>query len=706
METLSKDKISLKNKSYQATKVVALTGNPNSGKTTIFNNLTGSRQHVANYPGVTVEIKESRVRNGGRDLKIVDLPGCYSLTPYSKEELIARNFIIDRKPDLVVDIIDLSNLERNLYLTVQLLELGIPIVLVLNQSDLAKRAGLRCDLAKLSRLLNVPVVETVGNRNIGTSQLLDTIWSELSNPRTPRPVIYENDFEEGIRQLCGDLKNSRDSDYPDKRWTAIKLIENDVDIKKRVWRMHPDADALSVLVDSVRRRLTSIYDTDPELAIADQRYGVIAGICRECTSADPRRRRSASDAIDSVALSKTFGLPLFLLTMYVVFHLTFTTAQPAMDFMEYCFVFLSSVLEGLWPEGSQSLLKSLLVDGIIAGVGSVVIFLPNILLLFLAIAVLEDSGYMARIAFLMDRIMNKIGLHGKSFIPMLTGFGCSIPGIMATRTLEHEHDRLTTMLVLPLISCGARLPIYGLIIPAFFSAPWQAPVLWIIYITGIALSIVCARLLRSTILKGNQAPFVLELPPYRMPTVKGIFIHMWQKGWMYLRKAGTIILGISIVLWAMSTFPKPPEESLHGLTQEQVTEAEMAYSVAGRIGKAMEPLIKPLSFDWKIGTALVGALAAKEVFVAQLGIVYSMGEADEESESLRDTLRRNYNPLTGFCIMLFCLISAPCIATFAVTKKESGSWKWAFFQFIGLTVIAYIVTFAVYQTGRALGIGV
>ena len=708
METTHKRNKSLPHKTELKTRVVALAGNPNSGKSTIFNNLTGSRQHIANYPGVTVEIKEGELRRNGITMNVVDLPGTYSLTPYSKEELIARNYLIEQKPDLVLNIIDASNLERNLYLTVQLIELGIPVVLVLNQSDLAKSKGLRYDVKKLSSLLNVPVVQTVGNRNVGTGELIDVMATELENPRTPAKLTYETEFETEIQHLASALSDNGmiSAIYPNLRWVALKLIEDDDDIKKRVTRLHTNMNAIPARIETARHRLKTFYDSDPELAIADQRYGVISGICHECIVADVQHRHSVSDGIDGIVLSKLLGIPIFLLMMYLVFQLTFTLAEPAMAFMETCFGFLGDTIAGFWPEGSESLLKSLLVDGIIGGVGGVVVFLPNILLLFLAIAILEDSGYMARVAFLMDRIMNKIGLHGKSFIPMLTGFGCSIPGIMATRTLEHEHDRLTTMLVLPLISCGARLPIYALIIPAFFPKAWQAPVLWVIYVIGIALAIGCAKLLRSTILKGDQAPFVLELPPYRIPTLKGVFIHMWQKGWMYLRKAGTIILGISIVLWAMTTFPKPPEESLQGLSQEQVLEHELSYSIAGRIGKAMEPVIKPLSFDWKIGTALIGALAAKEVFVAQLGIVYSIGEADEESDDLRDILRKKYSSLTGFCIMLFCLISAPCIATFAITKKESGSWRWAFFQFFGLTGLAYLVTLIVYQSSAILGLGV
>jgi ferrous iron transport protein B len=389
-----------------------------------------------------------------------------------------------------------------------------------------------------------------------------------------------------------------------------------------------------------------------------------------------------------------------------------------MGWIEQLFGWLGDKLSGLWPAGSESLLQSLLVDGIIGGVGGVLIFLPNILLLFLAISLLEDSGYMARAAFIMDRLMNKIGLHGKSFIPMLIGFGCTVPAIMATRTLETKRDRLTTMLVAPLMSCGARLPIYALIIPAFFPQAWHAWMLWIIYFTGIILAVICAKLLRSTLFKGEITPFVMELPPYRLPTVRGVFVHMWERSWLYIKKAGTIILGISVLMWALATFPRheaaePTADATAQLSPEEAEAAEQAeqaaalsHTIAGRIGHALEPVIRPLGFDWRIGTALVGAFAAKEVFVAQMGIVYSVGEADEESTALRAKLRENYTPLQAFCIMIFCLISAPCMATIAVTKRESNSWKWALFQLGGLTVLAYVITLAIYQIGSLAGIGV
>jgi ferrous iron transport protein B len=406
--------------------------------------------------------------------------------------------------------------------------------------------------------------------------------------------------------------------------------------------------------------------------------------------------------IDAIATNRIFGLPFFLILMYVVFQLTFTLGAYPMGWLEHFFEWSSGAIAGLWPTGSESWLKSLLIDGVIGGVGGVIVFLPNILLLFLVISVLEDSGYMARAAFVMDRIMHKIGLHGKSFIPMLIGFGCSVPAIMGARILENRRNRLTTIMIIPLMSCGARLTIYALLIPAFFAEKWRGPMLWIIYLIGIVLAVICAKILRLTVFRGETTPFVMELPPYRMPTLKSVCIHMWQRGWMYLRKAGTIILVISIILWAAMSYPKPSDESLVGLDAGQAGQQKLEYSVLGRVGRAIEPAIKPLGFDWKIGTALIGATAAKEVFVSQLAIVYAVGSGDETSESLREKLQRAYTPLTGFCIMLFCLIYAPCVATVVMTRHESGSWRWALFQFFALTAIAYVLTFLVYQIGSLL----
>jgi ferrous iron transport protein B len=732
--------------------VVALAGNPNAGKTTIFNHLTGAHQHVGNYPGVTVERKEGSCRHGAVDIRIIDLPGTYSLTAYSAEEVIARNVIVDERPDVVVDIIDASNLERNLYLAVQLMELGVPLALAFNMSDMARARGHEFDIQKLSDFFGTPIVQTVGHKGAGIQDLLEAIVltakeglapgnnnfksSSKSPPLATRSSIRgvhirapEMNYGREIEAEVAKIKRLIKSDLGttgkfESRWLAVKLLENDQDVRTRI-----ESTKINQQVEQSAARIEKLLGEHPETAIAGARYGFISGACRESVRSSVEIRHTISDRIDAVATNRILGLPIFLGLMYLVFQLTFTLGEPPMGWLEGLFGWLSGAVAGWWPEGSQSLLKSLLVDGIIGGVGGVIVFLPNILLLFLAIAILEDSGYMARAAFIMDRLMRKIGLHGKSFIPMLIGFGCSVPAIMATRTLENRRDRITTMLVTPLMSCGARLPIYALIIPAFFPQMWHAPVLWVIYLIGILLAVVSARLLRSALLKGESVPFVMELPPYRMPTLKSVLIHMWERGWLYLKKAGTIILGISILLWAMTTFPGLPDEETArfernrqqvqagNMAEEEKTarlaflanqesEAVLSYSVAGRIGHIMGPFLKPMGFDWKIGTALIGAFAAKEVFVAQMGIVYSMGEVDEASVTLRDKLKSKYTPLVGFCIMLFCLISAPCMATIAVTKRESNSWKWALIQLGGLTLLAYVITVLVFQTGRFFGVGI
>lgn len=737
---------------------IALAGNPNSGKTTIYNALTGARQHIGNYPGVTVEKKESTITYNNQQLKIIDLPGTYSLTAYSVEEVVARNVIINEKPDVVVDIIDSSNLERNLYLAVQLMELRIPLVFVFNMKDMAQEMGIKIDIKSLSNLFGVPIVETVGSKGDGVKNILDEAIKAAQVPEIKYPVItydkviekYVNSVEELIKQHSTNIENYN------TRWLAVKLLEGDKDVMQVV--------PSPIVAEEVKRAeidINKMLGDSLETAIASARYGFISGACQECVTTTVEARHNMSDAIDSVLVNRVLGIPIFLGLMYLVFQLTFTLGDPFMGWIEQFFGFLGDKASALI---SHDLLRSLIVDGIIGGVGGVIVFLPNIIFLFIAIAILEASGYMARVAFIMDKVMHKIGLHGKSFIPFLIGFGCSVPAIMATRTLDNQRDRILTMLVTPFMSCGARLPIYLLIIPAFFDKN-QALVLWVIYLIGIVMAIVIAKILGMTVLKGESAPFVMELPPYRIPTLKGVLMQMWERSWLYLKKAGTIILFVSIVMWALTVFPLFPaekaaefEQGLPELEQaaeekaaelaeigyvimtdenmqeaesinsklteielakaekiaaeldevnmqiedinNKVAEAELEYSAAGRIGKFIEPVLAPIGFDWKIGTALIGAFAAKEVFVAQMGIVYSLGEAGEDSEALRDKLRENYSPLVGFAIMVFALLSAPCMATFAIVKRESNSWKWAFFQFFGMTVVAYIVTFIIYQVGR------
>lgn len=680
---------------------VALAGNPNAGKTTIFNNLTGARQQVANYPGVTVEKKMGRVRHGELNLEVVDLPGIYSLTAFSEEELIARHYIMHEMPDVVVDVVDVSNLERNLYLAVQLMELNVPLILVFNMSDVAESRGIKFDLALLREMLGVPIVTTVGHRREGMADLLSAIDDVVHHriQKMPMPVHYGRDLDREI-DVLEQLLEGVPSFSARSRWYAIKLLERD----QEVWNLIESTAVRDQAQKSIEH-IESLMGDHVEVLFADYRYGFISGACQEATLATAETRHTHSDKIDAVVTGRFLGMPIFMFMMYLVFFMTFKLGELPMQWLEMLFAWAGSLVSGFWAEGVQSPLRDLLVEGVIGGVGGVVVFLPNIVFLFLAISILEDSGYMARAAFIMDNLMHRIGLHGKSFIPMVIGFGCSVPAILATRTLESKRDRLTTMLVIPLISCGARFPIYALLIPAFFPKEWHARILWLIYLIGVVLAIAAAKLLRITVFKGETEHLVMELPPYRMPTVTGLFVHTWERAWMYLKKAGTVILGLSILLWALSSYPSADLSNTQ-MDSAKRAQIELQSSFLGQMGKAVEPVVRPLGFDWKIGTALIGAFAAKEVFVAQLGVVYAVGEADDNSKPLADKLRAAYTPLVGFCIMLFCLISTPCIATIAATRQESGSWKWALSQLVGLTVLAYIVTWIVYSLGSMFNIGV
>ncbi|MBN2588739.1 MAG: ferrous iron transport protein B [Sedimentisphaerales bacterium] len=670
----------------------ALAGNPNCGKTTIFNLLTGSHQHVGNYPGVTVEKKQGVCRYGDYEITFVDLPGTYSLTAFSEEELVARNYILDEKPDIVVDIVDASGIERNLYLYMQLMEMDVSLLLVFNMSDIAEQRGLVFDIQQLSTLLEARIVQMVGTKGQGKQFLLDAVINSIEKPRKQR--IHKINYGDEVEHELDKIEKALIAEEPElsqkyrTRWLAIKLLEQDDDISK-----HIKSSRVKNIVTSSFEFLKDILGENPEIYMAGRRYGYISGACQETIKTTAELRHNYSDMIDSVVTHRVIGLPIFLSLMFITFFLTFKLGHYPMSWLEHLFGWLGKTISGFWPAGSENWFKSLIVDGIIGGVGGVIVFLPTILILFMMIAFLEDSGYMARAAFIMDRIMHKIGLHGKSFIPMIIGFGCSVPAIMATRILENKRNRLVTIMVIPLMSCGAKLTIYTLITQAFFSEKLQPLMMWLIYIIGIILAVISIKLLRLTIFKGESIPFVMELPPYRLPTFKSISIHMWQRGWMYLKKAGTIILAASIILWFAMSYPKPDTSSHQN---------KLEYSAIGRLGKAIEPALKPIGFDWKIGTALIGATAAKELFVSQMAIAYSVGDPEQADMTLREKLSANYSPLTGFCIMLFCLIYAPCVATIAMTKQETNSWGWAMFQFFGLTVLAYVITLIVYQVGNLI----
>ncbi len=702
---------------------IALAGNPNCGKTTIFNLLTGTHQHVGNYSGVTVERKIGVCRMGEIKIEIVDLPGIYSLSSATAEERVAFSELMAGDVDLILDVIDSGNAQRNLYLTTQLAELNLPMILVFNMIDEARDRGLVFNFPILERFFGAPIVEAVGATGDGIDVLKRLLLQKLCSTErnVPRPIDFGNVAMSAIRELSEGIAKLKLplADRIPLRYLAIRMLEQDDDIRKL-----PQTETLEPILKKWRKEIYTRFGVSSETYIADCRYGMIAGACREAITEKKQSRHQFSEEIDRIVTNRYLGLPIFFLMMFVVFFLTFQCSIPLMNLLEFGFTKLGDLVNALWPAGRLEYLHSLIVEGIIGGVGGVLVFLPNILILFLAIAFLEGTGYMARAAFVMDGFMHKFGLHGKSFIPMLLGFGCTVPAIMATRTIESERDRLTTILVLPLMSCGARLPIYSLLIPAFFPPFWQAPIMWLIYLIGVVLALLCAGILKSTLFKGEDDIFVMELPPYRMPPLRSILLYMLERTMMYLHKAGTFILTASIILFLFNTLPEKPKEmytkdyAAETVRVEQATnlseqekksriqtlsaekeKERLQYSIAGRIGNAMTVVFRPIGFDWKICSALIGAFAGKELFVSQLGILNSFGDAEENATSLREKLRADYTPLQGFCIMLFCLITMPCIATVAVVKRETNSWKWMFFQMIGLTLLAYLITLAVYQIG-------
>jgi ferrous iron transport protein B len=704
---------------------IALSGNPNSGKTTIFNNITGARQHVGNYPGVTVEKKYGYIDYKGYKINVVDLPGTYSLTAYSEDEVVARDFVINESPDVVVDIIDSSNLERNLYLAAQFIELGTPLVLAFNMSDITRSMGREIDIRLLSELLGSPIVETVGHKNKGTEEILNAVIDIIENKTKKKIEIrYGDEIENELNRISGIIEDKKVlSDKASPKWLALKLLEQDKEIEDKVSKAaETDYPDIEKEVKKAIKHLKSVLRDNPETVIADARYGFIAGALAETQKETEKTRISTTDRIDMILTNRILGLPIFAGLMWLLFQFVFKVGAYPMDWIDMGFGKLGDLIANAMPEG---LLQSLIVDGIIGGVGGVIIFTPNIILLFLCIAILEDSGYMARAAFIMDRLMHKIGLHGKSFIPMLIGFGCTIPSYMGSRILENKKDRLITMHVNTFMSCGARLPVYILLAGAFFPRI-AGNVIFSIYMIGIAMAILMAKLLRATRFKGESAPFVMELPPYRVPTFKGILVHTWERAWLYLKKAGTIILAISIVMWILFTFPMiggdysedhdadiaTIEESFEAgsMTEEEYEEAlveieakmgaeQLAYSAAGRIGRFIEPVFKPLGFDWKLAVASISGIAAKEVVVSTMGTLYSIQEADEETETLRESIASDYSPLVGYNFMLFTLLYFPCMAGMAVFKREAG-WKEMWFQ-IGYTLLlAWIVSLLVFQIGR------
>lgn len=670
--------------------VVFLAGNPNSGKTSIFNNLTGARQQVGNWPGVTVEKKEGQLVSEGKVIRVVDLPGTYSLGAYSEDEAVARDYILFEKPDVVINIVDATNLERNLYLTTQLLEMGANVVIALNMYDELKARQIDIDADRLSEILGAPVVRTVATRNLGMKELVaGALQAAKVKDRKPLKINYGKEMEAELAALEQDIRsNPKLAEKFAPRWVAVKVLEGDESVLKGLEK-YPGLDRLPARRDEAVKRLEGIWGEDIESLIAGCRYGFIGGLAKEVITRRQRTedRLSVSDKIDSIVTNRYLGIPTFLLAMWAVFQFTFKVGDPLVGWIETFFEWFGgatgALLKGV---GAPGLLNSLIVDGIIGGVGSVLVFIPNIFLLFFAISLLEDSGYMARAAYIMDRFMHTLGLHGKSFIPLLISFGCNVPAIMATRTLENKRDRLITILINPLMSCTARLPVYVLFAGAFFSAR-EGLVIFSLYLLGLALAILMGVLFKRFLFKGGASHFVMELPPYRVPTLKSTFIHMWERGSSFIRKAGTIILAVVVLVWVLSNLPVGVEYA----SQE---------SILGRIGSFMAPIFRPAGFGtWEAAVALVFGILAKEVVVGTLGVIYGV-----EETGLTGVITQYWTPLSAYAFMVMTLIYIPCVAAIGAIKRETNSWGWTAFA-VGYTlVLGWLMAVLVYQTGRLVGL--
>ena len=711
---------------------VALVGNPNCGKTSLFNLASGAHEHVGNYSGVTVDAKEGYFDFEGYHFRIVDLPGTYSLSAYTPEEIYVRRHIIDETPDVIINVVDSSNLERNLYLTTQLIDMNVRMVVALNIYDELEASGNNLDYHLLSKLFGVPMVPTVCKKNRGVETLFHVVinlyegidffdkrgkmnpevlkdlteWHDSLEDRKEHEEDHMEDYvhkhpssgrvfrhihinhgpdlEKAIEAVKEEVSENEFIRHKySTRFLSIKLLENDPDIEGFIHTL-PNGEDIIRVRDKMAKRIQDTMNEDCESAITDAKYGFISGALKETFTDNHLEQEQTTKVLDSIVTHRIWGYPIFFLFMYLMFEGTFVLGEYPMMGIEWLVEQFGNLIRNNMAEGP---LKDMLIDGIVGGVGGVIVFLPNILILYFCISLMEDSGYMARAAFIMDKIMHKMGLHGKSFIPLIMGFGCNVPAIMASRTIENRKSRLITMLINPLMSCSARLPIYLLLAGAFF--PRSASlVLLSIYVTGILLAVLLARIFSKFLVKGDDTPFVMELPAYRMPTAKSIIRHTWEKGEQYLKKMGGIIMIASILIWFLGYYPN------HDGYETVAEQQENSY--IGRIGQAVEPVLKPLGFDWKLGIGLISGVGAKELVVSTLGVLYA-NDADADAVSLAD--RIPITPLIAYCYMLFVLIYFPCIATFAAIKQESGSWKWAFFAAGYTTILAWIVSFAVYQIG-------
>jgi ferrous iron transport protein B len=698
---------------------VALAGNPNCGKSSLFNLLTGSHQKVGNFPGVTVEKHEGYLDYKGYRITVVDLPGTYSLTPYSPEEIVAREYIIQERPDVVINVLEGPNIERSLLFTTQLMELEVDLLVALNMIDEVQAKGITIETKQLQKLLGSHIVPTSAKKNIGVESLLDHVIRVSGKDIEVRKnkLFFRDELEVAISKITELLRKQPELEGFNPRWLAIKLLENDRAVYHEV-QQYPVWLKVELALQDALREAERLFDTDPEVLISEDRHAFIRGAMKECVRQPEEGKATLTDHIDRIVLNRVLGLPVFLLVVWTIFQLTFTLGSPVMTALEWCFGMIASLAAPLLP---NDFLRSILIDAILSGVGGVMVFLPNIVLLFIGLSFLEASGYMARAAFVIDRVMHRFGLHGKSFIPMITGFGCSIPAIMATRTLKNPTDRLATIMIIPFMSCGAKLPVYVLLTGAFFAPLDAANVMFGIYLLGIAVGLLTAKLLKSTVLKSDSEPFVMELPPYRWPTVSSVFFQAKMKALMYIKKAGTLILAAVIVIWAASNYPHSAaidarfasektsiEQSGHGETEKKVRLQELdvrtkgeqlEYSVAGRAGKVLEPLIRPLGFDWRIGIALVTGVTAKEVVVSTLGTIYSIGNSDGSHTELKSVLRSDpsFNRATALSLMVFVLLYIPCVASIGVMKKEVGQWKPVLLYSVYSLAVAWVLSFIVYR---------
>lgn len=703
---------------------IALVGNPNSGKTSLFNHASHSREHVGNYAGVTVDSKTAEVRIDGYTLRLTDLPGTYSLSYYSPEELYVRNHIINSAPDIVLNVIDSSNLERNLYLTAQLIEMGARVVVALNMFDELRIKGDVFDYKMLGKMTGITFIPTIASKGKGIKELFGKIIEHYEDKQPPARKIQINygfEIEQSIGRLSAKLNDFQDSAFP-RRYLALKLLEKDRQTEL-ILENEAGFRELKSLAEREILRLENIYKEDTESLLASARYGFIEGALKETYKPAIPVTKTLTRRIDHFLTGKYLGYPIFILLMWLMFQATFLLGDYPVRLIEFLVEGTGNLLNRIIPEG---MINDMVIDGIIGGVGGVIIFLPNILILFLFISLMEDTGYMARVAFIVDKLMHKVGLHGKSFIPLLMGFGCNVPAIMATRTIENKSDRMVTMLIIPFMSCSARYPVYILLISAFFSS-YQGTILFSLYLIGILMAASVAFLLKKTLFKGMEIPFVMELPPYRLPTVKSILKHTWFKGAQYLRKMGTIILVASIIIWALGYFPRNSvrsgwyreqialagnEEQAHELTLAMIRE-QQEQSLIGRIGKFIEPVIRPLGFDWRMGVSLVAGSAAKEVVISTMGVLYQTdgsGGITGLIEKLRSQVYSSgprqgepvYSQLVAFSFMIFILIYFPCVAVVAAIRKESGKWRWPAFVATYTTALAWLASFMVYQAGRLL----